>query len=109
MLTRLIVNLYTWIIEISLWSMLLISGVVGYFYTVPMLNAAGLLLENETAWQFYGALVFAAAMFLMLAVLTGPFLVLVDIQKSVRFLEMKNGGSESGSRVLPAEHKEPSL
>jgi len=41
MLTRLIVNLYTWIIEISLWFVLLISTVAGYHYTVPILKAAG--------------------------------------------------------------------
>jgi hypothetical protein len=109
MLTRLIVNLYAWIIEISLWFMLLISGVAGYYYTVPLLKAAGGILENETAWKIYGALFFAVATFLVLAVLTGPFLVLVDIRKSVRVLESKNGGSNSSSRVLPAEPREPSL
>jgi hypothetical protein len=51
MLTRLIVDLYAWIIEISLWFILLISGVAGYCYTVPILNAAGLILENEIAWK----------------------------------------------------------
>jgi hypothetical protein len=109
MLTRLIVNLYAWIIEISLWFMLLISGVAGYYYTVPILNAAGWILENETAWKIYGALLFAVATFLVSAVLTGPFLVLVEIRKSVRALEAKNSGSSSSSRVLPAEPREPSL
>ena len=107
MLTRLIVDLYAWIIEISLWFMLLISGVAGYYYTVPILKAAGAILKNETAWKIYGALFFAVATFLVLAVLTGPFLVLVDIRKSVRALETKNSGSSS--RVLPAEPREPSL
>ena len=107
MLTRLIVDLYAWIIEISLWFMLLISGVAGYYYTVPILNAAGWILENDTAWKIYGVLFFAVATFLMSAVLTGPFLVLVDIRKSVRALETKNSGSSS--RVLPAERREPSL
>ena len=107
MLTRLIVNLYAWIIEISLWFMLLISGVAGYYYAVPILNAAGWILENEAAWKIYGALFFAVVTFLVSAVLTGPFLVLVDIRKSVRALETKNSGSSS--RVLPAEPREPSL
>ena len=110
MLTRLIVNLYAWIIEISLWFMLLISGVAGYYNTVPILNAAGWILENETAWKIYGALFFAVAAFLVLAMLTGPFLVLVDIRKTIRAFETKYGGSSSGSsRVLPAEPREPSL
>ena len=107
MLTRLIVDVYVWIIEIVLWFMLLISGVTGYYYTVPILKAAGLILENETAWKIYGALFFAIAAFLVLAVLLGPFLVLVDIRKSVRAHETKNSGSSS--RVLPSESREPSL
>ena len=107
MLTRLIVDLYAWIIEISLWFMLLISGVAGYYYTVPILNAAGFIFENETAWKICGALVFAVTTFLVSAVLTGPFLVLVDIRKSVRALETKKSGSSG--RVLPAVPREPSL
>ena len=97
MLTRLIVDLYAWIIEISLWFMLLISGVAGYYYTVPILNGAGFILENETAWKICGALVFAVT----------TFLVLVDIRKSVRALETKKSGSSG--RVLPAVPREPSL
>ena len=109
MLTRLIVDLYAWIIEISLWFMLLISGVAGYYATVPILNHVGWILQNEIAWKIYGALFFAVATFLVSAVLIGPFLVLVDIRKSVRALEMKNSGSGSTSRDLPAERREPSF
>ena len=107
MLTRLIVDLYAWIIEISLWFMLLISGVAGYYYTVPILKATGGILVNETSWKIYGALFFPVATFLVSAVLIGPFLVLVDIRKTVRALEMKNSGSTS--RDLPAERREPFL
>jgi energy-coupling factor transporter transmembrane protein EcfT len=106
MLTRLIVDLYAWIIEISLWFMLLISGVAGYYYTVPILNGAGLILVNEAGWKIYGAVLFAVVTFLVLAVLTGPLLVLFDIRKSVRNLEEKNTGN---SNVLMAELREPSL
>ena len=106
MLTRLIVDLYTWIIEISLWFVLAISGVAGYYVAVPMLNAAGWILQNETAWRIYGALLFAVFAFLVSAILTGPFLVLVDIRRSVKALETKNSSS---SEVLPAERKEPYL
>ncbi len=106
MLTRLIVNIYGWIIEIYLWFMLLISAVAGYYYTVPLLKAAGGILENETAWKLYGALLFSVATFLMLAVFTGPLLVLVDIRKSVRAIETKNSDN---SGVLPFDPREPSL
>jgi hypothetical protein len=107
MLTRLIVNLYGWIIEISLWFVLLISGVAGYHYAVPMLKAAGGIPENEAVWKIYGALVFAVCALLVAAVLTGPFLVLVDIRKSVRALETKSSGGSSGG--LPSERREPLL
>lgn len=107
MLTRLIVDLYVWIIEISLWLILLISSVIGYNFTVPMLTASGWILENEAAWKICGTVFFAVATFLVSAVLTGPFLVLVDIRKSVRALETTNSGSSS--RVLAAEDREPSL
>ena len=136
MLTRLIVDLYAWIIEISLWLMLLIFGFVGYYYTVPMLHAAGAILENEAEWQMYGALFFVIGAFLISAVIVGPFLMLVDIRKSVRAIATGNSGAEAGSessnsdsgsggsgtdsgsnsrgsrrkdRRLPMELKEPSL
>jgi len=107
MLSKVTVNLYAWIIEIYLWFTLLISGVVGYYYTVPALHAAGAILENEAVWKIYGAVFFAVATFLMLAVLVGPFLMLVDIRKSVRALATKSSGSSG--RGLPAELKEPFL
>jgi hypothetical protein len=108
MLTRLIVNLYAWIMEIYLWFVLLISGVAGYHYTVPLLKAAGAIPESEAVWKIYGAFAFAVAALLLSAVVTGPFLVLVDIRKSVRALETKkiSGGS---SGVIPAERREPLL
>ena len=108
MLTKLVVDVYVWIIEISLWFMLLISGVAGYYYTVPILKASGWILENEPVWKICGALFFVVATFLVSAILTGPFLVLVDIRKSVRAFETNNSGSSS-SRVLPFERREPSL
>ena len=107
MLTRLIVDLYSWIIEISLWFVLAISGIVGYHYTAPVLHAAGWIPENEAAWKIFGGLVFAIATFLASAVLTGPFLVLVDIRKSVRALERNSG--RSSSEILPAALREPFL
>jgi hypothetical protein len=47
-------------------------------------------------------------MFLVAAVLIGPFVVLVDIRKSIKALETKSIGGGSGG-VLPTEVKEPSL
>ena len=107
MLSRLVVHLYPWIIEIYLWLALLTAGVVGYFLTVPLLNSTGAILENEAAWQIYGALFFAVATFLSAAAVIGPFLMLVDIRRSIKALETKNIVSRSGT--LPAGLKEPSL
>ena len=109
MLTRLIVDLYAWIIEISLWFMILISGVAGYYFIVPILHATGAILENEAVVKIFAALFFSVATFLISAVLIGPFLVLVDIRKSVRALEAKNSGSGTSSGNSPAQLREPSF
>lgn len=107
MLTRLITNLYVWIIEISLWLALLVAFVAGYRYTVPLLEAAGWILENETGWQIYGALFSAVSTFLALSVVTGPILLLVDIRNLLRGFKDKNGGS--GGIARPVEPREPTL
>jgi hypothetical protein len=107
MLTRLIGDLYAWIIEIYLWFVVLISSVAGYHYTVPILKAAGLTLENQTAGKLLGAVVFAFVTFLVSAVAIGPIVVLLDIRKSVRTLETKSSGN--GNRVPSAEKMEPFL
>ena len=107
MLTRLIVDLYGWIIEIALWFILLIASVAGFLSAVPMLKSAGAVLENELAWRILGAVVSPLVVFLVLVVLFGPILVLVDIRKSVRSLEAATLGSDG--TVLPIEYKEPYL
>ena len=109
MLTRLIVELYAWIIEISLWLMLLTSGVFGYYYTVPLLNGAGAILENEAVWNIVGAFFFVVGAFLVSAMAIGPLLLLVEIRKSVRALEAKHSSRGGGGRGKPIELREPSL
>src|SRR3989449_5363393 len=80
MLTKLIVALYVWLLEIALWLTLPLAGVWGYHVTVPIMNDAGAVLTNEFAWRICGALVFPILAFLVLAVITGPFLILVDVR-----------------------------
>ena len=109
MLSKLIVDLYGWIIEIYLWFILLVSGVVGFHATVPALRSAGWILENEAAWRISGAIFLPVVTFLASAVVLGPVLVLVDIRKSVRALEAANLGSGSSRGVKPVEHREPHL
>jgi hypothetical protein len=109
MLSRLIVDVYGWIIEIWLWLILLISAVAGFHIAVPILRDAGAVLESEMAWKILGAVVSPLVAFLALAVLFGPILVLVDIRKSVRALEASSQGSGGSAGVLPIEYKEPHL
>jgi len=109
MLTRAIVDLYTWIIEIYLWLVLLLSSFVGYHYAVPMLNSAGLIVEGpQTGTKIVGAISFAIAAFLAAAVVTGPILVLFDIRRSIRSFEAKDDGS-FGAGAQGTERKEPSF
>jgi hypothetical protein len=91
-LTRLIVDLYTWIIEIALWFMLLISAVLGYRLTVPMLRTAGWIPTGEGGWSILGGVLGVVGAFLMLAVLVGPVLLLVEIRRSVKLLEANRDG-----------------
>jgi len=106
MLTRLIVDLYGWIIEISLCVVLLMAGIAGFLGVVPILKSSGCVLENETAWRILGAVVSPVVAFLVMVVLFGPILVLVDIRKSVRALEASARVDGSGGAVPPIEHRE---
>jgi hypothetical protein len=107
MLTRLIANLYVWIIEISLWFMLLAACAAGYHYTVSVLEAAGWILDNKTGWKVYGALFSTVSTFLALSVVTGPILILVDIRNLLIGQKPKNG---NGNGVLRSvEPTEPTL
>ena len=109
MLSRLIVDVYGWIIEIFLWFILLIAGIAGFHSVVPILKNSGWVLESEMAWRIFGAVASPVVAFLALAVLFGPILVLVDIRKSVRALEAAARGSGSDAAMLPIEHREPHL
>ena len=75
--------------------------------TVPTLKSAGLILESEAAWKIAGGVFLPVVTFLMLAVLTGPFLILIDIRKSLRALETTS--NRSSSSALPADYREPHL
>ena len=109
MLSKLIVNVYGWIIEIWLWFILLIFAVAGFHSTVPILKSNGAVLQNEIAWRILGAVVSPVAAFLVLAVIFGPILLIVDIRKTVRALEAAIRGSGRDVDVRPIEYKEPHL
>ena len=109
MLTRLIVASYVWFVEIVLWLMLILTGVWGYHEAVPIMNAAGAVVSPEFAWKILGALVFPVITFLVLAVIYGPFLILVDVRRAVRNIEARLQRGEDVSKSLPFEHREPSF
>jgi hypothetical protein len=98
MLTRLIVDLYAWIIEISLWILLLSSALLGFVFFAPTLRQAGWVIEHEIAWSLFGALLCAGGAFLSAVVFVGPVVLLVDIRRSMRALESQVGG---GIKVDP--------
>ena len=106
MLTRLVVQVYASIIEISLWFAVMLSGVAGYHYSVPLVSAAGWTPKDEGTWKVLAAVASVSASFLVLAVLTGPFLVLLDIRKSMRALETRFAAIELRPH---SEHREPTL
>jgi hypothetical protein len=108
MLTRLIVASYVRLLEAAMWASLALAGVVGYHVTVPIMNAAGAVLTLEFAWKVLGALVFPVVTFLVLAVITGPFLILVDIRQTIRNIEARLERRDDVDRPLPFERKEPS-
>jgi uncharacterized membrane protein len=107
MLSRLIVASYTLLLEIALWLALALAAITGYQVTVPMMESAGALLTNEFAWKMCGTLVFPIITFLVLALITGPLFVLVDIRRAVRNIEGR--AREEVTRSLPFERKEPSF
>ena len=109
MLTRLIVASYVWLLEAALWLTLAIAGVVGYHVTVPLMNATGAEVTPEFAWKILGTLGFLVVTALVLAVVTGPVMVLIDLRQAVRKIEAKLEGGDGARGTLPSERREPSI
>ncbi|MFN0038415.1 MAG: hypothetical protein ACKVP2_02750 [Burkholderiales bacterium] len=107
MLTKLIVASYVWLLEFALWLLLSLSVVMGYRFMVPIMNDAGAVLTNEFAWKIGGALIFPIITFLVLAVIFGPFLVLVDVRSAVRKIEIRLEKEMDIRNALPIERREP--
>jgi hypothetical protein len=107
MLTRLIPAIYVGLIEITLWLVLLIAGLVGYFAAAPAAKSAGLHLANEVGLGIAGAMLSVAATFLVACVVVGPLLVLVDIRRSVKAIEASS--MDNGEQDLRTHRAEPSF
>jgi hypothetical protein len=109
MLTRLIVVSYAWLLETALWITLVLSSVVGYHITVPLMNEMGAVLTHEFTWKILGAIIFPIITFLGVAVIAGPLLVLLDVRKAVRSIEAKLNRGEEARTSLPTERREPHI
>ena len=107
MLSRLIVDVYAWIIEFCLWLVLPLAGVAGYHFAAPVLESIGLIVEPHAGGKIVGAFIFSLAAFLASAVVMGPILVLFDIRKSIRSHEVREGSFAAWAQSN--ERKEPSL
>jgi hypothetical protein len=107
MLTRLIPAIYVGLIEITLWLVLLLAGLVGYVAAVPAAKSPGWVLANEVGLRFGGAMLCVAVTFLVACVFVGPLLVLVDIRRSVKAIEASS--MDSGVEDLRPSRAEPSF
>ena len=107
MLTRLIAASYAWLLEVSLWVSLALAGIAGYTSMVPIMQALGASPFPELTWKILGACAFVVVAFLLLAVITGPLLILMDVRHSLRSLDAKMVGHEGVDGGRSAERKEP--
>lgn len=88
--------------------MIAAAAVLGYQGAVPALNEMGYLPTNESAWKILGAIVAPIVSFLLIAVVTGPFLLLLDIWKSVRNIEGRSD-NENGNKAPRSEKRQPKI
>lgn len=107
MLTRLIVASYAWFLEVTLWVTLGLASVVGYNVTLPVIQALGASPSPEFAWKVFGACAFVVVAFLLLAVFTGPFLILMDVRHAVRSIDAKMVGNCGIEGAPPTGRREP--
>ncbi len=109
MLTRLIVACYASLLEAALWFMAVCAAVVGYHFTVPVMHAAGVVLTPDFAWKLFGALVLPVVTLVVLALVIGPFLVLLDVRQAVRGIQAKLDREAHVRQSHPSERREPSI
>jgi hypothetical protein len=109
MLTRLVVASYAWFLEVTLWVSLALAGIAGYNAAVPLLQALGASPYPEFIWKVLGACAFIAVAFLLLAVITGPLLILMDVRHVVRSIEAKMVSREGVEESRPTVRREPTI
>jgi hypothetical protein len=109
MLTRLITASYAWLLEVTLWVSLALAGIAGYNATMPILQALGASPSPELTWKMLGACALIGVVFLLLAVITGPLLILLDVRQAVRSIEAKLVSREGFDGSWPTGRREPTI
>ena len=89
MLTRFIVASYAGLVELALWVAVIAAAIVGYHIALPVALWMEAVPKNAFAWQLLGASALSVSTVLLLAVITGPFLLIVEIRRSVRAIETR--------------------
>jgi hypothetical protein len=109
MLTRLIAASYAWLLEVALWVSLTFAGIAGYNATIPLMEVLGASPYPEFAWKIIGACAFIVVVFLILAIFSGPLLILLDIRISVKSIAVKMASHEAGDGYRPTERRDPTM
>jgi hypothetical protein len=109
MLTRLIAASYAWLLEVTLWVSLALAGIAGYNATVPVLQALGVSPFPEFTWKILGACTFVVVAFLLLAVVTGPLIILMDVRHAVRNIEVKLVSGKAVEGARSSGRREPTI
>ncbi len=91
MLTRIIIDLYAWLVECLLWGGVLLAAFVGYSHFDQLMIVFGVIIEPTVPNKLVGSIICAAIALIFSAIILAPFLVLFDIRQSARSIESKMG------------------
>jgi hypothetical protein len=109
MLTRFIVTSYAGLVELALWIAIALAVFTGYNIALPVAQWMEVAPKNAFAWQLFGASTLVVSTLLLLAVATGPLLILVDIRRSVLLIEARLKRAEELQQSDSRERREPSI
>lgn len=109
MLTKFIVASYAGLVELALWFALALAAFTGYHLALPVAYWMEVVPKSAFAWQLFGASAFAVSTILVLAVATGPFLILVEIRRSILQIEARLNRTEDLRQSTANQRWDPSL
>ena len=109
MLTKFIVASYAGLVELALWLALALAAFTGYQIALPVAFWMEAVPKNAFAWQIFGASALTVAAVLVLAVVTGPFLILVEIRRSILLIEARLNRTEDLRQPSASKKWEPSI